>query len=86
MAVYAIPSGQFWEADVAAKFVHDLEALDPAASGLAMNHHTHSLMIKEGFRNASGYAVGLILLVLLFDFRSARDFATLYFGRSLWEY
>ena len=75
MAVYAVPAGDFWQPAAAARFVEDLEAIDPSASGLAMNHHTHSRMIMEGFRDAAVYAIGLIIVVLLVDFRNVRDAA-----------
>jgi hypothetical protein len=75
LAVYVIPAGDFWDLEVAAAFVRDVESVDPGASGLAMNHHQHSTMIIEGFRRAALIAAVLIYVVLVLDFRSLRDAA-----------
>ena len=73
LALYVIPAGDFWDAEVAARFAAAVEALDPEASGLAINTHVHEAMILRGFRRAAGLAAGLILLLLVIDFRGLRS-------------
>ncbi|MCA9658555.1 MAG: MMPL family transporter [Myxococcales bacterium] len=75
LAIYAVPAGDFWQASVAERFTADVEAVDPEASGLAINTHLHELMIISGFRRAAGIAAGLILLLLIIDFRGIRNAA-----------
>lgn len=75
LALYAIPAGAFWTGPVAEKFTADLEAIDPEVSGLAINSHLHEVMIVSGFRRAAGLAAGLILLLLIIDFRGIRNAA-----------
>lgn len=75
VAVYAVPDGQFWEMDVAERFAADVRGVDPEAAGLAMIHVAHNQMVYSGFKRAAGMAVGLILLMLVIDFRSLKDAA-----------
>jgi predicted RND superfamily exporter protein len=73
LAVYVTPAGDFWDREVAAGFSRDLEAINPEAAGLAMNHHAHEQMIIDGFRMAALYAAGLIFVLLVLDFRRVDD-------------
>jgi len=73
LALYVVPSGSFWEGEVAERFTADVEAIDPNASGLAINTHLHEVMILDGFRRAAGLAATLILLLLIIDFRGIRN-------------
>lgn len=75
VALYAVPAGRFWERDVAEAFANDIRAIDSEASGLALSHVAHGVMIMEGFRKAAMIAAAAIFVVLLIDLRSARDAA-----------
>jgi len=75
VALYAVPSGQFWEEDVAEAFAKDIREVDPEASGLALSHVAHGLMIVAGFERAAVIAAIAIFVILLLDFRSFRDSA-----------
>lgn len=73
LAVFAVPSGQFWETDVANRFTADMRALDPEASGMAFTHVGQAQMILSGFRRAAVIATLAILVILVLDFRQLRD-------------
>jgi predicted RND superfamily exporter protein len=73
VALYAVPAGSFWETEVADRFSEDVRAVDPEASGLAMVHVAHGLIILQGFRRAALIAAAVIVVLLLVDFRSLRD-------------
>ncbi len=73
LALYAVPAGAFWDGEVAERFTADVEAIDPRASGLAINTHLHEVMIIDGFRRAAGIAAALILILLMIDFRGIRN-------------
>ncbi len=73
LALYAVPSGLFWEEAVAEAFARDIRDVDPEASGLALSHVAHGLMIVAGFRRAALIALAGIFVILLIDFRSLRD-------------
>ncbi|HFE46938.1 MAG TPA: hypothetical protein ENJ18_15850 [Nannocystis exedens] len=73
LALYVVPAGEFWQGEVAERFIADVEAIDPEASGLAINTHLHEVMILDGFRRAAGLAAVLILLLLMIDFRGIKN-------------
>jgi predicted RND superfamily exporter protein len=73
VALYVVPSGKFWEESVADAFAADIRAVDPEASGLALSHVAHGLMIVAGFRRAAVIAAIAIFVILLIDFRSFKD-------------
>jgi uncharacterized protein len=73
LALFAVPAGSFWSEDVAEAFAHDVRSVDPGASGLALDHVRHGRLVMRGFERAAAYAAGLVLLMLLIDFRSLRD-------------
>ncbi len=73
VALYAVPSGRFWERDVAERFRKDVQAIDPEVSGLATVHVRHGEIVVEGFQRAALMAAGLVILILTLDFRSLKD-------------
>jgi predicted RND superfamily exporter protein len=73
VAMYAVPSGNFWDKEVAEKFSADVRRIDPEASGLAMIHVAHGQMVLKGFRRAALYAAAVIIVLLVIDFRSFKD-------------
>jgi len=72
LALFVVPAGNFWDGAVATRFRQQVEAVDPQVSGLAIHSYIHELMIVGGFRSAAGLAAGLILLLLILDFRGLR--------------
>jgi predicted RND superfamily exporter protein len=73
LALYAIPSGLFWEEDVATRFGEDVKRVQPTVSGLALSHVVHGQMIMRGFERAAAIAVAVVLLILIADFRNLKD-------------
>jgi len=73
VALFAVPSGQFWEEDVALGFAADVRTVDEDAVGLAMVHVEHGRQVREGFERAALYAAGIIVLLLIADFRRISD-------------
>jgi len=73
VAVYAVPSGAFWETAIAERFVADVRAIDENAAGLAMIHVAHGQMVLAGFKRASILAGVLIFVLLVADFRRVSD-------------
>ena len=73
LALFAVPSGQFWEEDVALGFAAEVRTVDENAVGLAMVHVEHGRQVREGFERAAIYAAGIIVLLLVADFRSLKD-------------
>lgn len=72
LAIYAVPAGSFWEVEVADAFAADVRSVDEDAVGLAMVHVEHGQMVLAGFRKAAIFAAGVIVVLLLIDFRSLR--------------
>lgn len=73
LALYAVPSGLFWEREVAERFRLDVVAIDPKVSGLATVHVRHGEIVMDGFRRAAVMAAVLVLIILTIDFRSLKD-------------
>jgi predicted RND superfamily exporter protein len=73
LALYAVPSGRFWERDVAERFRLDMVSVDPEVSGLATVHVRHGEIVMDGFRRAAVMAAVLVLVILAIDFRSLKD-------------
>lgn len=70
LAIHAIPAGRFWEADVAEAFSRDVRGIDEDATGLALIHVRHGQMVLAGFQRAAALAAGIILVLLVLDFRA----------------
>ena len=73
LALYVVPSGKFWERDVALQFRKDMVEVDPGVCGLATVHVRHGEIIVEGFIRAAGMAAIFVVLILALDFRSLKD-------------
>jgi len=73
LAVHAYPAGNVEEAGFGARFAAQLQALDPAVAGTALNLLPHERYITEGFRRAAGYSLLLITLILWLTFRRVDD-------------
>ncbi len=68
-AVYAYPSSAISDRASRARFVADLQAVSPTATGFPITHWESIQAIERGFEQASLYAILAVLLLLLFDFR-----------------
>ena len=73
VAIFAVPAGEFWEVEVADAFAADVRSVDPDAAGLAMIHVEHGQMILAGFKRAALLAAGIIVVLLVVDFRRFGD-------------
>lgn len=73
VALYVVPSGDFWDPDVARGFAADVLAVDDGASGLALDHVSHGDLVLDGFLRAAAIAAVLILVLLVGDFGGPRD-------------
>jgi hypothetical protein len=73
VALFAVPAGEFWNVEVANQFSADVRGVDPEASGLALIHVAHGEMILAGFKRAAVIAAGVIVILLMIDFRSPID-------------
>lgn len=68
-AVFVFPAGSIYDVDFLDRFLHDVYAISPTATGFPTTHHVFSRMSVDGFRQASLYAVLVVLVLLLVDFR-----------------
>jgi predicted RND superfamily exporter protein len=73
VALYVIPSGSAWDGQTGRAFHKAVAAIDPDASGLAININVHETMIVTGFRQAAGLSAVLIFLVVMLQLRGLRD-------------
>ncbi|MCB9558260.1 MAG: MMPL family transporter [Deltaproteobacteria bacterium] len=71
-AVYVYPRTSIWSDDMLPRFVADLRAVQPNATGYPVTHWQANTVIRAGFVDASAVAVGVLVLLLLFDFRNLR--------------
>lgn len=70
------PPANFWEGDVARRFIEAVEAVDPESAGHGMSVIVHSDMIRGDFIRATIYAVLAIIFVLALSFRRVEDVLT----------
>ncbi len=73
LTMFVTMKGDPWDPANADAFAADVRAVDPQATGLALIHVEHGRMIVQGFRRAAVIAAVLIVLLLVIDFRSAKD-------------
>lgn len=70
LALHAFPSGDIWEDGFARRFVAAVDAIQPEASGLALDIVRHQDLIIAGFIESAGWAALAIALFLLLVFRN----------------
>jgi len=66
------PKDEIWDAEPLERFVQDVRAVDPEATGTPLQNYEASKQIIESYESAAVYALVMIGLVLLVDF-IARD-------------
>jgi predicted RND superfamily exporter protein len=78
-ALYINPKEDLWHQANLAAFVHEVENnVDsipgaPAPTGIAINVYHSTSSIEKSFYHATGYALGLIFLLVLIDLRDIRQ-------------
>lgn len=73
LAVHAYPAGNVGEPSFGERFAERLRAIDPNATGTALNLLPHERYITEGFRRAAVYSLLLITFMLWLTFRRLGD-------------
>ena len=62
------PAEDVWDMDPLARFVADVRGVDPAVTGVPVQHYEAGRQIRDSYRRAALYALVVITLVLLTDF------------------
>jgi len=68
-AAYVFPTGSIWDVEFLDQFVGELKKIAPNATGFPVTHQLTSHLIVSSFIQALVYAFGIILILLLLDFR-----------------
>lgn len=64
--------GSIWEMESLERFVQDVRSVDPRVTGNPLQAYEATFEMKRSYEEAATYAAIIILVVLLFDFRSIR--------------
>ncbi|MBN1655131.1 MAG: MMPL family transporter [Deltaproteobacteria bacterium] len=75
LAVYAYPSSDIWNSELAQRFSDTIYSIDPNASGLAVDIRPYEVLIINGFMLASIISVVLVALSTFLIFRNPLDTA-----------
>jgi len=67
--VYAFPAESIYDMEFLDRFLEEVYRVAPDATGFPTTHQVFSRMILAGFRQATLYAVVVVFLLLLIDFR-----------------
>jgi len=67
---YVFPTGSIYDVDFLDEFLGQVYQVAPEATGFPTTHQIFSRMIFDGFLQALSYAVLVVFIMLLFDFRS----------------
>jgi len=62
--------GNIWDMAALSRFVKDVRSVDPRATGNPLQAYEASLEMKRSYEQSALYALGVILIVLMIDFRS----------------
>ncbi|MDP8214081.1 MAG: MMPL family transporter [Candidatus Euphemobacter frigidus] len=68
-AAYVFPTGSIWDVDFLDRFVAELKEIAPTATGFPVTHQLTSRLMVSSLLQALFYAFGIILVLLLLDFR-----------------
>ena len=69
LVIYAFPAESIYEVEFLDRFLEEIYALAPEATGFPTTHQVFSRLIMTGFRQASVLALGVVFLLLFVDFR-----------------
>ncbi|MEK6238946.1 MAG: MMPL family transporter, partial [Planctomycetales bacterium] len=67
------PRGDATDMAATARFVHEVRSVDPEATGPPLRIHEASRRMRDGFREARGWVLGVVFLVTALCFRGPRD-------------
>ena len=67
------PKSQIWDIEPLTRFISDIRSVDPDATGTPLQTYEASKEIKTSYEKVGLYALGVVLLTLLLDFRNLRD-------------
>lgn len=67
------PKSQIWDIEPLSRFTADIRGVDPDVTGTPLQTFEASKEIKTSYEKVGLYALGVVLLTLLFDFRNIRD-------------
>ncbi len=62
--------GDLWNMDNLRTFVEEVRSVDPRVTGNPLQTYECSLQMKKGYQDAAVYALGIVVILLLFDLRS----------------
>jgi hopanoid biosynthesis associated RND transporter like protein HpnN len=68
-AIYVFPKKSVYDMEFLDRFLDDVYALSPTATGFPTTHQVFSRLIMTGFRQAAVYAVVVVFLLLFIEFR-----------------
>ncbi len=64
--------GNIWDMQALSRFVHEVRTVDDRVTGNPLQAYEASLEMKHSYEDAAVYALIVIVVVLVFDFRSVR--------------
>ncbi|MDY0166400.1 MAG: MMPL family transporter [Thermoguttaceae bacterium] len=70
LKIYA--KGDIWDMEAMRRFVSEVRAVDPRATGNPLQTYEASRQMKRSYEQAAWYALAAVLVILYFDFRSLR--------------
>ena len=68
-AAYIFPNGSIWDVDFLDKFVAELKAIAPRATGFPVTHQLTSRLMVSSLIQSLLYALGIILIILALEYR-----------------
>lgn len=68
-AAYVFPTGSIWDLEFLDRFVGELKEIAPTATGFPVTHRLTARLMVSSLLQALLYAFGIILVLLLLDFR-----------------
>ena len=71
-ALYAYPKASLEDGEVLGRFVDDMKAVSPEATGFPVSHFENITGLKKSFKDSGIITLFAVLLLLLIDFRSLR--------------
>ncbi len=70
LKIYA--KGDIWDMEAMERFVREVRAVDPRATGNPLQTYEASRQMKRSYEQAAWYALAAVLAILYIDFRSVR--------------
>lgn len=70
LAYYIAPKGNIWDRAFLKRFIKEIQSVDPEVTGPPVVFYEISLLMLDGYKRAALYALAVIVVVVLLDFRS----------------